>query len=108
MNEGQVERHSNKILTEEEFNEIISSDDSKGKKRIQDEQKVDDAELKKVKTRESAELSKEQEKTNDAFEVNEQHVKQLVELGFDKTKIIEALTLTNNDLDKAAELLLTL
>lgn len=108
LNEGQVERHSNKILTEEEFNEIISSDDSKGKKRIQDEQKVDDAELKKVKTRESAELSKEQEKTNDAFEVNEQHVKQLVELGFDKTKIIEALTLTNNDLDKAAELLLTL
>lgn len=107
LNEGQVERYSNKILTEEEFNEIISSDDSKGKKRIQDEHK-DDAELKKVKTYESAELSKEQEKLNDAFEVNEQHVEQLVELGFDKTKIIEALTLTNNDLDKAAELLLTL
>lgn len=108
LNEGQVERYSNKILTDEEFNDIISSDDAKGKKRSQSEQKADDAELKKVKTHESAELSKEQEKTNDAFEVDEQHVQQLVELGFDRTKIIEALTLTNNDLDKAAELLLTL
>ncbi|KAL6931239.1 hypothetical protein ACO0R3_002700 [Hanseniaspora guilliermondii] len=107
LNEGQVERYSNKILTEEQFNDIISSDDSNGKKRIQKEENTDDKEQKKIKTHESTELSKE-EKTNDAFIVNEQHVNQLIELGFDKSKVIEALKLTNNDLDKAAELLLTL
>lgn len=109
LNEGQVKKYSNRVLTEEEFSEIIASDDFKNKRKIQEEKLVtedkEDLELKKVKT---DELNKDVAEPAVSFVANEDHIKQLIELGFDRLKIVEALTLTNNDLDKAAELLLSL
>lgn len=112
LNEGQVEKYSNRVLSEEEFKEILSSDDFKNKRKIQEDKPVselkEDLELKKIRTDDSPELNKGKDEPVASFVANEQYIKQLIELGFDKIKIVEALTLTNNDLDKAAELLLSL
>lgn len=93
LNEAQINKYNNRQLTQEEYGEI--NDENKSFKKAK----------KQINTA-SENFDKDEVKKNDnEFEVNLEHVKKLAELGFAKDKVIEALKLAENDIDKAAQLL---
>ncbi|XBW36156.1 hypothetical protein QEN19_001736 [Hanseniaspora menglaensis] len=92
LNEPQIAKFNNRQLKIEEYNEII--DENQTFKKM------------KLENTEQSIIQKAEEKKEASFVANEDHLLHLSELGFPKEKVLEALSLANNDIDKAAQLLM--
>lgn len=103
LNEAQINKLNNRQLSLEEYNEINEENKSYKKKKL-----ASKAINTEDKTESSDKKNIEVEEEKEEFKPNKEHVLQLSEFGFAKDKIIEALRLANNDIDKAAQLLVDL